>query len=420
MLEVIFLIILIFILLLTQFMFAGSEMSIISCDKLKMHALANDGNKGAAYVLYFHDNPQKLFSTTLVGVNLAVVMNSTILTSYLGKILSGTKFASYQSYISLAILWPLVLLFGEVIPMGTFRKYADVLAPYMSRFLYVSYYLLYPFTYIASLIIKKIYDILNIEDSSRGLEISKDEFHVLLSQSKEVLSPEEQNVITHLFSFEKITVSDVMVPLVEVQMVSYKAKVKDVLEIVKKYGHSRIPVYKDRIDQIIGILHVSSLLNANIDEEIKDYDKNPMFVPETAPAQKILSQMRNKNIEMAIVVDEFGGVQGIVTVENIIEEILGEIDDEYDKPSQKVKVINENLIVVDGKTSLKTLQEKYNINIQSNEVETIAGFILSLLGYIPSKNITIPYDKYLFRILDSSERKINKIEIRILDEKEIH
>lgn len=411
--SLIIVIIVIAVCLLMQFLFSGSEMSIISCDRMRMSALAKNGDKGAEKVLFFLDKPETFFSTTLVGVNLSIVVNSTVLTAFLGKQLS-VDMADYRSLISLMILWPLVLLFGEVIPMGTFRQHADTLAPLMARFLAIGYYLLYPITITASWIITFIYRILGIQSVKEGMEISKEELQVLLARHDHVLSPEEQTVIDHLFNFEKCTIDEMMVPLIDVQMVRQDATVRELVEMVERYGHSRIPIYKDRVDRVEGMVHISSVLEADPDDCIKEYMTTPIFIPETAMAQQTLSLLRDKNLQMAMVVDEFGGVQGIITVEDIIEEILGEIEDEYDKPIQEVRVINENLIEVDGKTALKTLQEDYYIDIDSEEVDTIAGFILLLTGIIPKSGTVLRYNQYQFKIKECSDRRISRVEIRII------
>ncbi len=392
-------------------------MSIISCERMRIQLLANKGNRGARLVLYFLDHPNIFFSITLVGVNLSIVINSTILTSYLGGVLEphgiGRIMGSEpQSVLTLIILWPLVLIFGEVIPMGTFRHFADTLAPLMARFLNIAYYLLYPFTKISSLIITVVYKLLRIDKKDRRMQISREELRTLLARNKSVLSSEEKNIIEHLFHFEKITVEDAMVSLINVKMVSSESTIVDVFEIVNKHGYSRIPIFDNRVDNVVGLVEVSSLLQADRDEPVMKYRDSCFFVPETARAQAVLGEMRNNNVQMAIVVDEFGGVQGIVTLEDILEEILGEIEDEYDQPDLGVRIINENQIIVDGKTPLKTLTEEYSLQIGGEDAETIAGFILSLLGFIPKQGMVFKYRNYLFTILECTDRKIKQIEIR--------
>ncbi len=407
--------------LFCHFLFSGSEMSIISCERMRMQILAKKGNRGARLVLYFLDHPNILFSITLVGVNLSMVANSTILTSYLGYLLRDYEVRRIlgtepQSLLALIILWPLVLVFSEVIPMGTFRHFADALAPLMARFLQVAYYLLYPFTKLSSLIISSVYKVLKIEKKDRRLQISREELRTLLARDKSVLSREEKNMIEHLFHFEKITVEDAMVPLINVTMISSDKSIRDIFKIVDKYGFSRVPIYDGRVDNVVGLVKVTNLLEVEENTPVMKYREKCFFVPETARAQHVLSEMRNNNVQMAIVVDEFGGVQGIVTVEDILEEILGEIEDEYDQPERGVRIINENQIIVDGNTELKTLCEEYELDIQAEDVETIAGFLLSLLGYIPQKGMVLKYKNYLFTVLECTDRKIKQVEIRTIND----
>lgn len=420
--TVVLIILSIIIFLFFQFLFAGSEMSIISCERMRIQILANKGNRGAQLVLYFLDHPNIFFSITLVGVNLSIVINSTILTSYLGYVLEPYEIGRIlgsepQSILALIILWPLVLFFGEVIPMGTFRHFADTMAPLMARFLFLSYYILYPFTRLSSLIISAVYKALKIDKTDRRMQLSREELRTLLARNKSVLSKEEKNIIEHLFHFEKITVEDAMVSLINVKMISSDSTIAEVFEIVSSHGYSRIPIYEDRVDNVVGLVETASLLQADKDEPVMKYKDNCFFIPETARAQAVLSEMRNNNVQMAIVVDEFGGVQGIVTIEDILEEILGEIEDEYDQPDRGVKIINEHQIIVDGKTPLKTLSEEYNLEIQTDDVETIAGFILSLIGFIPKQGTVLKYNNYLFTILECTDRNIKQIEIRTVHAK---
>ncbi len=226
------------------------------------------------------------------------------------------------------------------------------------------------------------------------------------------LTEDEEKRIARVFEFGENEVSEVMVPLIDVTLAPEDSTVDNIRRIISESGHTRIPIYRERVDKIIGTVQVTDLVMAPGEQSIDSLIREPYIVPESKPLEDLLEELRNNDVNMAIVVDEYGGVAGIATLENIIEEIVGEIRDEYDLDEVSPFRMKDEMAEVSGRMRLDELNDVLGLDLpEDKEEETIAGFLIDLLGKIPAAGEKIKYNKYLFTITQATDRRVVRLEI---------
>ncbi|KQC15290.1 MAG: hypothetical protein APR56_02125, partial [Methanosaeta sp. SDB] len=244
---------------------------------------------------------------------------------------------------------------------------------------------------------------------------SVDDIRLLIREGlrQGTLSRDEERMITRVFEFGEFEASEVMVPLIDVNLVPESATVTDVCRLIRESGHTRIPVYRERVDKIIGTVQVSDLVQAPAEEQVTRYIREPYIVPESKPLDELLEELRTSDHNMAIVVDEYGGVAGIVTLENIIEEIVGEIRDEYDLDEVAPLRVRDGVAEVSGRMRLDELNDALGLGLpEDREEETIAGFVIDLLGRIPAAGEKVVWRDYQMLVTQATDRRVVRLEIR--------
>lgn len=390
--------------LLLQGFFSGSEIALIATSRVHIHGLANRNNRRAKIIQYFKDAPERFLSITLIGTNLSEIIITTLATSLFIK---HFGFRS-EVYVTL-LLTPIILLFGEMIPKSVFRSQANSLSLAVAYPLRFIYYLFYPPSMFLRWLTRKLMEALNISNALFP-SVTRDEILSVFKTSK--TKHDETRMIERVLKFNDTKVKEVMVPLIEVIAVDSSAKVKDVLEIFRKHPYSAFPVYKERVDNIIGVLKAFDLLNiADTDAHVTEFMHKPIFVQETLKAMEVLPKLQN--LHMAVVVDEYGGAVGIITVEDIMEEIVGEIESEHKIKFLPVRAIGKRTFLVKGRTEIDRLNEMLGIELPEGEYETIAGFLITKLGRLPGNGEVYKYGNLTFTIRKASDRTVEEVLIQI-------
>lgn len=230
-----------------------------------------------------------------------------------------------------------------------------------------------------------------------------------------------KKVITNIIEMSNITVKEIFIPRVDVVSIDIKSNIREIIKIIEEKGHSRLPVYDKSIDNIIGILHSKDLLKSYLDHNNLNLEKlirPPLFVPESKFIMDLLLEFREKKMHMAIVVDEYGGMSGIVCFEDIIEEFIGDIQDEFDNELEDIQIINDNTFLISSRISVEELNERFNTDFDAEEFDTLGGVIYMLFGKIPAKNDKIQYKNFLFTIESIQGRKIKLIKMEIIKDKD--
>ncbi len=388
--------------------FSGTEMALISCSPIRLKRLAEEGKGRAAY--RFVEDPDTLFGTTLLGTNLCVVLNSSLITWYL-----HSRFHFGSELYTTLILSPLVLLFGEMLPKAYAQAHAERVSLAMAPPLRVFSKIFSPVSSVI-LFAAKLLSPGNGDEKRESLLVKKDELRILLDrhfEGSDILE-EEKELIKNIFSFGEVRVREAMKPLIEVVALSEDDTVSKAARLIQERGFSRLPVYSGNIFRIIGIVSVYDIMEAEEGSlKVKEFLRNTLFVSEFTYVDELLRRMQMEKQVMAVVVNEHGACVGIITIEDILEELVGEIEDEYDlslsrgeKRIEKVK----GGYVVDARIELDLLEEKLGLKFEKKDVyETLAGHILYHTGFIPEEGSRITLDGVTMYIQETTERSVKKV-----------
>lgn len=400
---------------LFQGFFSGSEMVILSSNRIKLRQAAKRGHKGAARFLGLIEKPEWSLATTSTGTNMFVIIASIFAAVWLEEI-----FQKNSELLTIVIITPVLLIFGEILPRTIFQQKADEIAPGIAvPFIYASRIIL-PVTYIVFWTSKIFCKLIGKGALGRNFYISKKELELALSIDGEGsdLETGEKKLIRRAFKLFESDLADVMVPLVNVTAISYKSTVGKAIEVINNTGYSRLPVYKGRIDNLIGIIHPFDLIHVTDENAlISPFIREVPFVPESKKAHDLLVLLQKTRNSIAIALDEYGGTVGIITIEDILEEVVGEINDEYDDDTKQYVKLGENRFLVNARMEIEQANEIMNLKIPKEDYETIGGFLLKLMGKIPRKGESVLFDNIRFTIRSSGKRSIHTIIVEILEKK---
>ncbi|MEZ4474279.1 MAG: hemolysin family protein [bacterium] len=376
--------------IVSEAFFAAAELSIVSADPIHLADAAAGGRAAARRVLWFRSHPDRLFGTTLLGTNISMVTGSTVASLTLTA-LSPER----GEWLAMLIMSPLVLIAGEVVPKGVAQARANQLAELLAGPLLVVHRLLTPLVVLVRGYTTFLYRILGISRLGGHPPGSREEL-VLVMDSEVTrggdIDPDEREMISRIFAFSDMEARDTMVPLVEMVAVPHTATVREAAEVVAREGFSRLPVYRERIDDVVGILHHLELLAAeSADQTIAGLMRPPFFVPERQEVDDILILLQREAASAAIVVDEFGGAVGLITLEDILEEIVGDIVDEYDDAGHLWRRAPEGGWLISARAPVDQVNQAFGLELaESPDYETLAGFMLSTLRAIPPVGKVLP------------------------------
>ena len=390
--------------LLLQAFFAGFEIALVSCDKIKMKSLAEGGSTRAKLVLKSFLEIERFISTSLVGINLSLITSTVILTFYIQDTYGKGK----EFYVVL-ILSPLIVIFGQVVPKAVFQKRASTMVLWSIYPLWVASKIFSPILFQINLFIKGLFKLLG---STENPFITREELlHAIEGDETIRQGGYREKIIKRIFRFSETRVDEIMIPLIQVCALNEDTQTKDAVKIIKETGHSRIPIYHERVDNIIGMLHAFDLLGAKPDDPIRDFSLTPFYVPETKSVDELLDEMKEKSAGMAVVVDEYGGAVGVIALEDILEEVVGEIEDEYDKGIRLWRKISESEYLINPKIEIEKVNEELGLGIPEGEYDTLSGFLLSEVGSIPKVGEEIPFKNHRFIVTKASLRSVEEVKL---------
>ncbi|MEJ1355509.1 MAG: hemolysin family protein [Candidatus Sedimenticola sp. (ex Thyasira tokunagai)] len=404
----------IFFLLLKAF-FSGSEIAMVNSDKLKLRHQAKMGNRGAAMVLKLFRTPDVILGTTLVGTNLATVTIST-----LGALIFIDLFGSIGDLISVVILTPILLILGEVVPKSIFQQKADTIAGRLIFALRFFSYVFYPVIFIFSGVARFITRIVGDGTVPQNMFITREELRVLLDVSESTVNPStiDRKRIRRIIRFGDTTVGEAMIPLADVVGVNETRHMKEAVRLVSKYGFNRLPVYRGNITNVKSIMTLSSwdLMDpAIVDKPTSEFTQEVLYLSPKQTIDRALPQLQARDDHMAIVVDEFGSAVGILTMEDVFEEVVGEIDVGYDfdeyNPKQRnyIEHESENEHLMSGRMPISEVNDILYVHFPSEEAHTIGGLIVSRLRHIPSEGDSIEEQGYRLSVVEADARSVIKV-----------
>jgi CBS domain containing-hemolysin-like protein len=400
--------------LVAEAFFSGSELGIVSADRMKLRHDAAKGSRGARMALeMLEKRPEWLLSTTLVGTNIAVVANSTIATA-----LMISLFGDWGSWLAVALVAPLIWVFGEIVPKSVFQQRADTVTPYVIYALRFFSILFWPILIVFVTLSKLLSHLAGsrVEQNPFTLREQIQSMVQMPPQEGGDIQPIEKTMIRRMFNFSETTVYKVMVPLIDVKAVEKRCTVGEAVRLAVASSHVRLPVYDGRIDCVVGVLNTMDLLGVDPDSPIEGFVSTTRYVPASMSAESMLVELRKDGDAMAVVMDEFGGAEGIVTIEDIIEDVVEDIQDEYDrqeKPAEWFKKIGHNDYLVSARANPAMLMEKLGLKIPGDaSYDTVSGLLLGYAHAIPKTGTTIELEGVRFTIQRATPQVIQEVQIR--------
>jgi len=397
--------------LLIQGFFAGMEMALVSSNRLRLLYLTEKGSRRARIITALLKTPEKVLATTLVGINVVLILGASVASYFFSDVLGlGHRGAA----ITTAVMVPLILVFAEITPKTLSRPRATQVALFFSFPLRLAQIVIYPLVYAMSWLTGHIVRLLGVKSGQSRMFSSIEDFLLLMQEGQRqgILSTEERKMICRVFDFGRIKVGEIMVPVSGMVSAPASASVKDLWEIIGKCGYSRIPIYRDRPEEIVGTVKANDLIMADPGENIGPFIRPPFFVPEDRILDDLLEEMRRDHATMAIVVDQNEKALGIATRENILEEIVGDIHDEYDLDEAASFRIKGDAAEVSGRMRIAELNEQLDISLPHEGSETLAGFVVGLLGRIPAAGEKFSHAGHQFVVMEASPRRVTRLEIR--------
>lgn len=390
--------------------FSSSETAITSVSKIKVRQLDQKDNKNAHLLKKLHDNMQTTISTILIGNNIVNIAASSIAT-----ILFTNIFHQNGALISTVVMTVFVLIFGEVLPKTIAQYKNKSVALKFSRFIYFLTIVFKPIVKILNVLTRLIIKLFVGEDEDSST-LTEEELKTLVEVSEEegVLKNQETEIMINALELKETLAVDIMTPRTSMASVDIEDAESDLKEIIKNITYSRIPVYEDSIDDIIGVLHIKELAHKIIEDDrdfkVRDILKPAFYAYEYIPVVDLFKQMRTKNISISIIIDEYGGTSGIVTMEDILEELVGEIDDEYDNEKEVTK-LSDNEYLVDPEMRIDEVNERFDLDIQSDKFDSIGGFVIELLDRMPKSKDEVEFENLRFVVVNVDKRKITQLMI---------
>ena len=388
--------VLLLILTLLNAFFSASEMALVSLNRSRVEQKAEEGDKKFIRLLSVLENPNNFLSTIQVGITFISLLQGASLSASLGSVIASWfgDFVWAQtagSVISLVFLTYISIVLGELYPKRIAMNLKENLAVISAPVIIFLGKIVSPFVWLLSASTNLLSRITPMQFDDADEKMTRDEIEYMLSNSEETLDAEEIEMLQGVFSLDELMAREVMVPRTDAFMIDINDDTHENIQEILKHNFSRIPVYDDDKDKIIGVLHTKRLLDAGFRDGfdnivLRKILQEPLFVPETIFVDDLLRQLRNTQNQMAILLDEYGGVAGIVTLEDLLEEIVGEIDDETDKAEQFVREIGEHTYIVLGTMTINEFNDYFDVDLESDDVDTIAGYYLTGVGNIPDQD----------------------------------
>jgi len=402
-----FQIIALIILLLLSGFFSSSELAFVVANKIKLELRARKNNLAAKNAVYFMKNTQIFFATILISNNVINIAFASFIMVFL------FDFYQLNDYIILLISSTLLLLFGEIIPKYFAREHADRFILFSVLPLRLVTLLIYPIVKLAASLSSLLVKSEEIRDENISHLFDKDDMQSLIQESSEAgrVGVIESDIINKIFDLGEQKVYEAMTPRTDIMGVEVNSSIEDVIKVFVESGYSKLPIYEENLDSIKGVVNAYDMFCSP--KDLQSIIKDISFVPETKKSLEMLNEFLDKHVSIAIVVDEFGGTAGLITVEDILEEMLGEIRDEYDDEEDVCKQIDSKTYVISGKVENDNINEQFELNIPEGDYETIGGYITSYLGRIPEKGETVLMDRFKIQILYADKTKIHLVKVFI-------
>jgi len=395
--------------LLVTALFSAAEMAFIAANRVRLRHLAEGGNRTAARYLESFHQPEHLLSTAMMGVTIAHITASTVATWALLPLAGGAA-----ALVVTVALTPIMLVFGEVIPKAVAREWATALILRLFRVIELAAMILAPLTWGANMVVGGALALFGRRRTSTRQFVSREELKLLLQMEPQEadVTTSEAEMIDKIFDLGETAVREVMVPMVDVVALPETATPDDAVRLISERGFSRIPVFADRILNVVGVVTAMDLLRRGAQAaDVRALMRPATYVPETKRIDELLTEMQKIRVQLVVVVDEYGAAVGIVTIEDIVEQIVGEIQDEHDRTPDSVERLPDGSYRVAGRAAIDELNEALEWDLPKGDFETVAGLVLATVHRIPLVGEVFQVGRYSFTVLEADSRRVLTVRI---------
>ncbi len=411
--QIILLIILSILLIMSGF-FSASETALMSLSKLKIRSMEENGVKGVDKLVKLTEDSSKLLTTILVGNNIVNIAATSIATTVFTMMLG-----SNGAVVATSVMTVLVLIFGEIVPKTIASNNPEKISLKVVNLLSVVLVVLAPLVWLFGKVKDLVFLVFRIKKEENQVTITEEELKTLVDVSHEegILEVEEKDIIQKVFAFGEKQVKDAMVNRLDVSSVDVNSSYSELLSIFKDEKFTRMPVYEENIDNIVGVINLKDIVFLSDEEKsdfnIKAYMREPFYTYEYKSTSELLSDMKERKIQIAVVVDEYGATAGITTIENLIEEIVGDIEDEYDIEEKQINKISDSEYIIDGSVSILDVNEEIGLTLESVDFDSIGGYIIDNVKRFPKVGEELKIGEVTFIIEDADRVKINKVKVKL-------
>ncbi len=406
------LIILLILIILSAF-FSSAETALTTVSKITIRSMIEEGNKKAIIVDKIINNQGKMLSAILIGNNLV-----NIIASALATILAQNLFGQYAVSFATGLLTIVVLIFGEITPKSLATLNALKLSLAYAKIIYSLMFLLTPAIFIINKMAYFFMRLMGIDPTKKMASITETELRTIVDVSHEegIIEKEERQMINNVFDFGDAIASDVMVPKIDMTMADINSTYDELIKIFRSEKYTRIPIYQDSTDNVIGIINMKDLLLYNPEEifDVRKYLRSAFYTYESKKLSELMMEMKKTSVNIVIVLDEYGVTAGLITLEDLLEEIVGEIHDEYDlDEDEPIKKISENIYILEGQMKIDDLNDYLGVNLSSDDYDSIGGLIIEKLDRLPTVGDKITIDSLSFKVTSMDKMRINYVELLI-------
>lgn len=398
--------------------FSATETAFSTFNKIRIKNLAEKGNKKASLVMKLSDNYDTLISTILIGNNIVNILASSLATLLFVDLLKDGSLKDFASTISTAVLTIIILTFGEISPKTVAKKLPETFVMFSAPLINLLVYLLFPLSFV----FKQLQNLLSkIFKEKEDPGITEEELISIIEEAEEEgdIDKEESTLIKSAIEFKELEVSDIFTPRIDITAISKDASKEEIKTLFTESGYSRLPIYENDLDNVIGILYYKDFYTVDF-KELDEIMKPVIYVAKSQKVNDLLKELQDKQLHLAVVMDEFGSTAGIVTLEDILEEIVGEIWDEHDEKIIEIQEIAEKEYIVSGKANVSKFFDTLEIN-EEPEAQTVNGWVMTALGKIPQENDTFESSGLQVKVLKMDGKRIENIhvlDIRMSEEEE--
>ena len=414
------------ILILINAYFAATEIAFISLNDAKIEKDAKEGKKKAKQILKMLKSPSKFLATIQIGITLAGFLSSAFASDAFAEKLapilsSAMPFFSLEIWKGISIVVITIILsfftlvFGELVPKRLAMKYYEKISYATIGVIRAISIVTAPFVKLLTFSTNMVSKIFGVGEAEEEV-VTEEEIKMMIDEGEEkgTIEKGEKQLLNNVFQFNDIIASEIMTPRTDMYAIDINEDINKLLETIDKYKYSRIPVYDGNIDNIKGILFVKDIikpLKMNQQINLKEIMREPNFVPESKDIDELFKEMQINKVHIAIVIDEYGGTAGLITMEDILEELVGNIFDEYDDEETEIRKIDDNTYMIEGSATLYEINRLFNVEIPEGDYETLSGYLLDLLGRIPEENIVVEDENLTYKVEEMEDKRIKLVKV---------